>query len=104
MAQDLRIKQGAANDARLTVESLGGEYETSLRYPIVGLAYAPKAQAGRNDLKVLWDQRREDELAGVEALAEAFTAIALSFEDADNQFNRALEELTVARNDSESGE
>lgn len=103
MGQDLRVTDDGANAARLDVEALGGEYETSLRYPIVGLSAAPKAWAGRDDLKVIWDKRREDELDGVDALAQAISAIALSYGEADSRFNQALEELEIARNNSGGG-
>ena len=98
MGHDLHVTDDGASAARLGVEVLGGEYETSLRYPIVGLAAAPRAWEGRDDLKVIWDQRREDELDGVEAVAQAISAIALSFGQADSRFNQALQELEIARN------
>ncbi len=103
MGQHLQVTDDGASATRTGIEALGVEYETSLRYPIVGLVRAPIAQTGRDDLKGIWDTRREAELDGVEALALAISAIASSFDRADRQFNQALEELKIARNNTEDG-
>ena len=103
MPDQIVIQASAAEAAQQRVESLGTEYETTLAYPVVSLSNAQPAADGRDDLKLVWDKRKEDELDGVDGIALAIGAIAQSYGAADSAFGDALNDLRVARNHVKNG-